>query len=91
MKLADFIPELLAESNDVVARRGFARNVVFHVPGLHVIEEGKPGEFPNRSLRKTVIRAEVNRTAEDAFKPVYEPTIVLFVTRQTEFFEHFGP
>ena len=89
--LADFIPELLAESDDVIGRRGFAGNVVFHVPELHVIEEGKPGEFPNRSLRETVIRTEVNRAAEDAFKPVDEPTIVLSISRQTEFFEHFGP
>src|SRR5262249_42540531 len=87
----NFIPELLADSDDVVVRRGLARNVVFHIPETHVIEEGKPGEFPNRSVRETVIRTEVNRATENAFKPVDEAAIVLSVTRQTEFFEHFGP
>ena len=89
--LADFIPELLTESDDVVGRRGFARNVVFHVPEPHAIEEGKPREFPNRVLRETLISAKVNRAGEDAFKPVDEATIVLSITRQTEFFQHFGP
>ena len=67
--LTDFIPELLAESDDVVGRRGFAGNVVFHIPEPHMIEEGKAREFPNRLLRKTVIGPEVNRAREDAFKP----------------------
>ena len=40
--LADFIPELLAESDDVVARLGFAGNVAFHMPEPHMIEEAKP-------------------------------------------------
>jgi hypothetical protein len=88
--LADFIPELLAESDDVVDRRGFAGNVGFHVPEPDVIEESKPGEFPNAALRETVISTEVNRACEDAFKPVDEPTVVLPITWQTEFFEHFG-
>ena len=47
--LADFIPEVLTDIYDIVVRRGFARNVVFHVPEPHVIEEGKSGEFPNRA------------------------------------------
>ena len=68
--LADFIPELLAESNDVVVRRGPARNVFFHVPEPHVIEEGKPRQFPNRTLRETVITAEINGARKNAFKPV---------------------
>jgi predicted RecB family nuclease len=57
----------------------------------NMIEEGKSGEFPNRALRETVISAEVNRARENALKPVDEPTVVLPITRQTEFFEHFGP
>jgi len=88
--LADFIPELLAESDDVVASHGFAGNVVFHVPEAHAIEEGEPGKFPNPALGETVITAEVNRAREDAFKPIDEPQVVLSITRQTEFFEQFG-
>jgi hypothetical protein len=30
-----------------------------------VIEEGKPGEFPNRALRETVISTEINRACEE--------------------------
>ena len=88
--LSDFIPELLAESDDVEARRDFGGNVVFHVPAPHVIEEGEPGEFPNRALREMIITAEVNGAREDAFKPVDEPTLVLPITGQTKPFEHFG-
>jgi hypothetical protein len=87
--LADFIPEVLTDIYDIVVRRGFARNVVFDVPEPHVIEEGKSGEFPNRAPRDTVISAEVNCAGENAFKSVDEPMIVLSITRQTEFFEHF--
>ena len=87
--LEDFIPGLLAESDDVIGRRGFAGNVAFHVPEPHVIEEGKPREFPNGTLRETFVRPEVNGARENAFKPVDEPTIVRSITRQTEFFEHF--
>ncbi len=89
--LADFMPELLAESDDVVGRRGFAGKVLFHVPEPHVIEEGKPGEFPNRMLRKTIISAEVDRAREHPLKSFNEPAVMLSVTRQTELFEHFGP
>jgi hypothetical protein len=78
--LSDFIKEQLAESDDVVGRRGFAGNVVFHVPKPHVIQEGKRRAFPNRALRETVISAEVNRAGEDAFKPIDVPTIVLPIT-----------
>jgi len=72
-----------------VVERGSAGNVGFQVPEPHVIEKGKPVEFPNRVLRETVVSTEVNRACEDAFKPVDEPTVVLPITWQTEFFEHF--
>jgi hypothetical protein len=88
--IADFIPELFAQNDHVVARQRLVGNAIFHIPESHVIEESKPGEFPNRTLRKTVISAKVNRAREDAFKPVDEPAVVLPVSRQTEFFEHFG-
>jgi hypothetical protein len=89
--LADFIPKRVAESDDVVARRGFAGRVVVHVPKPHVIEEGEPREFPNRTVRKTVISAKVDGAREYPLKSFNEPPVMLPVTRQTEFFEHFGP
>jgi hypothetical protein len=87
---ADFIPKLLAESNDVVGRRWFAGNVGFHVPKPHVIEESKTREFPDRTLRKAVISAKINCACEDALKPVDETPVVGPVSREAEFFEHFG-
>jgi len=50
-----------------------------------MIEEGKPGEFPNRTLRETVIAAKVDRAREHPLKPFNEPAVMLPVTRQTEF------
>ena len=50
--------------------------------------QGRDGET---EFREMVISAEVNRTGEDAFKPVDEPAVMLPITRQTEFFENFGP
>ena len=60
--LADFIPELLAESDEVVHRCCCAENVGFHVPEPHVIEEGQPSAFPNPVHRETVISSSVSLT-----------------------------
>jgi hypothetical protein len=70
---ADFVPKLLAEGDDVVGRRGFAGNLLFHVREPHVIEEREPREFPDSLLLYLLIGSKVDRAREDAFKPVDEP------------------
>ena len=87
--LADFMPELLAESDDVVGPPRLRQKRGFSCTRAACDRRRQTGWTP-KSLRETVIRAEVNRAAEDAFKPVDEPTIVLSIARQTEFFKHFG-
>jgi hypothetical protein len=54
--MTDFLPELLAQSDEVIARRAFAGPAVFHVPESHMIEDGEPAEFPNpRSERRSSV------------------------------------